>query len=63
MSFNTEQTFKPLFMRHDLMIELGRLEKMIEDSRRNPSGADIQQLAPLEKQQARISAVLARLDR
>jgi hypothetical protein len=62
MRINTEQMFKPLYMRHDLMIELGRLEKAIEDSRHAPPGAAIQQLAPLESRQARISEILSRLD-
>lgn len=53
-------TINPLFLRHDLMIELGRLEMAIEDVRSHHSAND-QALPPLETKLARISEALSRL--
>ena len=54
-------TINPLFLRHDLMIELGRLEMAIEDVRSHHSANDHQTLTPLETKLARISEALTRL--
>ncbi|HZP64986.1 MAG TPA: hypothetical protein VFB32_01640 [Rudaea sp.] len=54
-------TVNPLFLRHDLMIELGRLEMAIEDVRSHPSTHSVQELAPLETKLARINEALSRL--
>lgn len=51
----------PLFLRHDLMIELGRLEMAIEDARSHTSANDQPVLAPLETKLARINEALVRL--
>ncbi|TAH41972.1 MAG: hypothetical protein EYC71_11555 [Gammaproteobacteria bacterium] len=52
----------PLFLRHDLMIELGRLEMAMQDIRDtsalDPATAQIQQL---ETRRARINEALSRL--
>ena len=52
----------PLFLRHDLMIELGRLERAMQDIRDtsalDPATAQIQQL---ETRRARINEALSRL--
>lgn len=61
LAADTDQTFRPLFLRHDLMIELGRLEKAIEDMRGGAPANDARQTASLEERRARISAVLERL--
>ncbi len=53
-------TINPLFLRHDLMIELGRLEMAIEDVRSHHSAND-QVLSPLETKLARINEALTRL--
>ena len=55
-------TINPLFLRHDLMIELGRLEMAIEDVRSHHSANDHhQELTPLETKLARINEALTRL--
>ena len=55
-------SLNPLFLRHDLMIELGRLEMAMQDIR----GTDIieqtpVQLQQLESRRARINEALSRL--
>jgi hypothetical protein len=54
-------TVNPLFLRHDLMIELGRLEMAIEDARTHHSANDQHALTPLETKLARITEALNRL--
>lgn len=58
---NTAATLKmnPLFLRHDLMIELGRLDMTI-DSLRNREAAN-DSLDRLESRHAKISEALSRL--
>ncbi len=41
-------TIDPLFLRHDLMIELSRLEMAIEDMRSNNTPSDEPALEPLK---------------
>ena len=53
-------TLNPLFLQHDLMIELGRLEVAIGDVRRAPANSH-DELAALETRCATISAALGRL--
>ena len=53
-------TVNPLFLRHDLMIELGRLEMAIEDVRSH-SANEHQELNPLEVKLARVTEALSRL--
>jgi hypothetical protein len=53
-------TVNPLFLRHDLMIELGRLEMAIEDVRTH-SANDQNDLPPLEAKLARVTEALSRL--
>lgn len=55
-------SFNPLFLRHDLMIELGRLEMAMDDMREQgtPDQAR-QQVAQLETRRARINEALSRL--
>ena len=55
-------SLNPLFLRHDLMIELGRLEMAMQDMR----GSSVQeqatvQLEQLESRRARINEALSRL--
>ena len=57
----TTLTINPLFLRHDLMIELGRLEMAIEDVRGHSSANDPSSIAPLETKLARINEALSRL--
>lgn len=54
-------SLNPLFLRHDLMIERGRLEMALEDARNHGSANDPQVVAPLEQRLARVSEALARL--
>ncbi|HEY0178355.1 MAG TPA: hypothetical protein VGC30_01845 [Dokdonella sp.] len=56
---NANVTLNPLFLRHDLMIELGRLEMAIDDARAqaNPSEA----IGQLESRCAKINEALAKL--
>lgn len=53
-------TLNPLFLRHDLMIEMGRLEMAIEDARHQPSAND-HSIDPLQSKLARINEALSRL--
>jgi len=53
-------TVNPLFLRHDLMIELGRLEMAIEDVRSH-SANEQQELNPLQTKLARVTEALHRL--
>jgi len=53
-------TVNPLFLRHDLMIELGRLEMAIEDVRSH-SANEQQELSPLQTKLARVTEALNRL--
>ncbi|WP_440224045.1 hypothetical protein ACQQ2N_02235 [Dokdonella sp. MW10] len=53
-------SLNPLFLRHDLMIELGRLEMAMEDIRvATPASND--QIVQLESRRARINEALSRL--
>lgn len=55
-------TVNPLFLRHDLMIEIGRLEMAIEDIRcQNPANDQNSLVAPLETKLDRINEALKRL--
>ncbi len=55
-------SLNPLFLRHDLMIELGRLEMAMQDMR-GSSAVDqaTSQLQQLESRRARINEALSRL--
>ena len=54
-------TLNSLFLRHDLMIEMGRLEMAIDHARAHEAANDQQALAPLESKLARINEALSRL--
>jgi len=54
-------TVNPLFLRHDLMIELGRLEMAIEDVRSHSANDQHQDVSPLEAKLARVAEALTRL--
>jgi hypothetical protein len=54
-------SLNPLFLRHDLLIELGRLEMAIESARTQAPANDHQQIAPLEQRLARVNEALSRL--
>jgi hypothetical protein len=54
-------TINPLFLRHDLMIELGRLEMAIEEVRCHHSANDQESLNPLQTKLANINEALSRL--
>lgn len=55
-------SFNPLFLRHDLMIELGRLEMAMEDMREQSTLEQArQQFAQLETRRARINEALSKL--
>lgn len=64
--FNTAtMSLNPLFLRHDLMIELGRLEMAMQDMRGTSTIETIEQtpvqLQQLENRRARINEALSRL--
>ena len=59
MSSVASLSFNPLFMRHDLMIELGRLEMAMDDARVVPAADDM--LHQLETRCAKINEALSRL--
>lgn len=52
-------SFNPLFLRHDLMIELGRLEMAIDQAREQTAVNDA--VDQLETRCARINEALAKL--
>ena len=56
----TTLPLNPLFLRHDLLIEMGRLE-MALDQARHEAANEQQALAPLETKLARINEALSRL--
>lgn len=53
-------SFNPLFLRHDLMIELGRLEMAIDQARERDAAAN-DTVDQLETRCARINEALAKL--
>lgn len=58
----SSMSFNPLFLRHDLMIELGRLEMAMDDMRQHGVQDQAQQqVAQLETRRARINEALSRL--
>lgn len=55
-------TINPLFVRHDLMIEMARLEMQIEDIREHAAEhATGAELPPLQQRLQKISHVLSRV--
>jgi hypothetical protein len=54
-------SLNPLFLRHDLMIEMGRLEMAIETARTQAPANDARALSPLEMRLARVNEALSRL--
>ncbi|MBX3697275.1 MAG: hypothetical protein KF811_05665 [Dokdonella sp.] len=62
MSTAASMNLNPLFLRHDLMIELGRLEMAMQDMRSTAAVNDANaQLQQLESRRARINEALSRL--
>ena len=59
MSHVASLSINPLFLRHDLMIELGRLEIAIDQARDIPSANDT--VGQLESRCARINEALSKL--
>ena len=57
----TTLTLNPLFLRHDLLIEMGRLEMALDYARGHDAANEQQALAPLETKLARINEALSRL--
>ena len=55
-------SFNPLFLRHDLMIELGRLEMAIDSARSQTAANDTTEaVGKLETRCAKISEALSKL--
>ena len=62
MSTAASMNLNPLFLRHDLMIELGRLEMAMQDMRSTAAVNDANaQLQQLERRRVRINEALSRL--
>jgi hypothetical protein len=59
MSNIASMTFNPLFLRHDLMIELGRLEMAIDNARTQATASDA--VRQLETRCAKINEALSKL--
>ncbi|MDE1897940.1 MAG: hypothetical protein KGI40_03585 [Xanthomonadaceae bacterium] len=58
----TAQSFNPLFMRHDLMIELGRVEMVLDVLRLQADQDDqVRHIPELEARKQRLSDALTRL--
>jgi hypothetical protein len=60
MSNIASMSFNPLFLRHDLMIELGRLEMAIDSARTSAPAAN-DTVGQLETRCARINEALSKL--
>lgn len=60
MSNIASMSFNPLFLRHDLMIELGRLEMAIDSARMSAPAAN-DTVGQLETRCARINEALSKL--
>jgi len=54
-------TVNPMFLRHDLLIELGRLEIAIGDIRRQSPANDPPELSALETRHSTLSLALGRI--
>lgn len=62
MLTSSTMSLNPLFLRHDLMIELGRLEMAMQDMRGTTAAEQAtSQLQQLEGRRARINEALSRL--
>lgn len=61
MSTAAALNINPLFLRHDLMIELGRLDMVIEDARTRQQTPQNELVVQLETRRARINEALSRL--
>jgi hypothetical protein len=62
MLTSATMSLNPLFLRHDLMIELGRLEMAMQDMRVTTAiDQTTSQLQQLESRRARINEALSRL--
>lgn len=62
MLTSSTMSLNPLFLRHDLMIELGRLEMAMQDMRGTSAAEQAtSQLHQLESRRARINEALSRL--
>lgn len=59
MNNAANMSFNPLFLRHDLMIELGRLEMAIDDARTQTAANDT--VPQLQSRCARINEALSKL--
>ncbi len=59
MNTAANASYNPLFMRHDLMIELGRLELAIDNARTHHAAND--EVEQMETRCAKLSEALARL--
>ena len=57
----TSLTINPMFLRHDLLIELGRLEIAINDVRDQSSANDHPDLGSLELRRTTIRQALTRI--
>ncbi len=58
---NNVTVTNPVFLRHDLMIELGRLEMAMEDACSRQGANDSDMLESLQSKHARIAAALTKL--
>jgi len=58
---NSNNTINPLFLRHDLMIELGRLEMAMEDACSRQGANDGSMIETLQTKHARVAAALNKL--
>ena len=61
MLTSATMSLNPLFLRHDLMIELGRLDMVIEDARTRQQTPQNELVVQLETRRARINEALSRL--
>jgi len=58
---NNNAAINPLFLRHDLMIELGRLEMAMEDACGRQGANDNSMIETLQTKHARVAAALTKL--
>lgn len=61
MHAQTAVAVNPLFVRHDLMIEMARIEMQIEDMEEHGAANDEAKIVPLRQRMDKISHVLSQV--
>jgi hypothetical protein len=60
-AMSSHYTNDPVFLRHDLMIEIGRIDMALEEFRDRAAANQVQVLESLQKRRATLNDALTRL--